>query len=134
MGAKLQRLVLAILLITIGGAQAETADEIAVAGMLHGMFDKPGMVLSIAPVVVSGEHAIADWSQGETGGRALLRRKRGEWTVVLCAGDAIKSREALARAGVAVDDAVRLERDLAASEAKLSPATVAMFSRFEDWS
>lgn len=125
------RLVVAIFFLSAGVVRAETADEMAISRLLRGMFDKPGAVLSIAPVVVAGNHAIADWSQSDMGGRALLRRTQAGWAVVLCAGDAIRSRDALKRAGVAADDAVRLERDLAASEATLSPAAVAMFSRFE---
>jgi hypothetical protein len=63
------------------------------------------------------------------GGRALLRRKGGGLT--LCAGDAIRSHEALKQAGVPQQGALSLERDLAAAEAKLDPQRVAMFSRFE---
>jgi hypothetical protein len=40
------------------------------------MFDKPNETLSVGPVVVSGNHAVADWAQGDMGGRALLRRSR----------------------------------------------------------
>jgi hypothetical protein len=65
------------------------------------------------------------------GGRALLRRKGQDWELILCAGDGIKSRDALAKAGIPIQDAVALERDLAAAEGKLSPQHVAMLSRFE---
>lgn len=65
------------------------------------------------------------------GGRALLRRKQGVWMLVLCAGDAMRSRDGLKQAGVPQQDAMSLERDLAAAEAELDPQRVAMFSRFE---
>ncbi len=106
----------------------ETGD---IAGLLHGMFDKPGVTLNVSPVVVAGDHAIADWSQGEMGGRALLRRKQRQWSLIICAGDGIKSRDALAKAGVPADDAVRLEQQLASAESRLASAEVAMFSKFE---
>lgn len=81
--------------------------------------------------MVSGNHAIADWVQGEMGGRALLRSQRGVWAIVLCAGDSIKSRDALLKAGVPLADAERLASDLATAEAKLPPEKSAMFSRFD---
>ena len=58
-------------------------------------------------VTVSGDHAIADWAQGQMGGRALVR------------------------AGVPATDARKLERERTIAEAKLPPEKAAMFSRFE---
>ncbi|MBI5130469.1 MAG: copper uptake system-associated protein [Rhodopseudomonas palustris] len=124
-------MLLAAALLPIVSAAAEPGDAPAIAAMLRTMFDKPGVTLQVAPVVVSGAHAIADWSQGEAGGRALLRRRGAAWTVVLCAGDAIRSRAALVQAGVAPDDAGRLAHDLAAAERALSPDVLARFSRFD---
>ena len=115
----------------IGLAQPVAADAASIGQLLHGMFDKPNESLSVGPVVVSGDHAIADWTQGETGGRALLRRKQGAWSVTLCAGDAIKSSEALRTAGVPQPDAIHLAQALASAEASLAPERVAMFARFE---
>jgi hypothetical protein len=81
-------------------------------------------------VVVAGDYAIADWSQGEMGGRALLRRKQ-QWSLILCAGDGIKSRDALVKAGVPADDAARLEQQLNSAEARLGSDEIAIFSKFE---
>ncbi|MEK9282782.1 copper uptake system-associated protein [Bradyrhizobium sp. ISRA442] len=115
----------AAVLATEVGAEAEIEE------LLHGMFDKPDVVLKVAPVVVAGDFAIADWTQGDMGGRALLRRKQASWVITLCAGDGIRSREALRQAGVPPQEAISLERDLAAAESKADPERVAMFSRFE---
>ena len=121
----------ALMLLFAGPVLAQTADEAAISKSLHASFDRPDSRLTIAPVVVSGDHAIAGWAQGEMGGRALLRKKGESWQLVLCAGDGIKSRDALAKAGVPAQDAAALERDLAAAEGKLPPQHVAMLSRFE---
>jgi hypothetical protein len=131
MRSLMQRLLLAAVLLPIAVARAQPDEAAAIAAMLHAMFDKPGVILSVTPVVVSGGHAIADWSQGEDGGRALLRRTGTSWQVVLCAGDAIRSRAALAQAGVPPDEAERLARDLAAAEQALKPEVAARFSRFD---
>ena len=106
---------LALVLMAGGACRADTGGTAAIADLLHGLFDKPGVTLTISPVVVSGDHAIADWAQGDTGGRALLRRKQGVWAVTLCAGDAIKSIQALRTAGVPEPDAIKLAQDLAAA-------------------
>lgn len=105
--------------------------ETAISAMLHHMFDKPDARLTVGPVVVSGNHAIADWSQGEMGGRALLHSRHNEWRIVLCTGDEIKNQGAMIKAGVPAEDALRLERDLANAEAALDPKQRAQFSRFE---
>lgn len=107
------------------------ADEASISQLLHGMFDKPQETLSVEPIMVSGNHAIADWTQGEVGGRALLRNHNGAWAIILCAGDGIRSKDALQKAGVPAADAERLESDMANAEAKLPPGKAAMFSRFE---
>ena len=112
-------------------AASAGSDEASISQLLHGMFDKPQEPLSVEPVVVSGDHAVADWAQGQMGGRALLRRHQRAWTIILCAGDGIKSKDALMKVGVPATDAERLESDMAAAEAKLAPEKVAMFSRFE---
>ena len=117
--------------VATGVAEPAGADATAISQLLHGTFDKPNESLSVGPVVVSGDHAIADWTQGDMGGRALLRRKQGGWVVTLCAGDAMKSGEALKTAGVPQPEAIQLARDLAAAESRLAPEQVAMFSRFE---
>ncbi|QQO12845.1 copper uptake system-associated protein [Bradyrhizobium diazoefficiens] len=53
------------------------------------------------------------------GGRAFLRRKGGEWAVVLCSGDALKAADALTRAAVPLATASELEKALASAEARL---------------
>lgn len=119
-----------ISLATGGAPHAETADQTAITTLLHRMFDKPGTQLVIVPIVVSGDHAIAGWTQGEMGGRALLRHRQ-DWTLILCAGDGITSAEALARAGVSTTEAAELAKKLAEAENSLPPQQIAMFSRFE---
>jgi hypothetical protein len=124
---------LAVLTASVATGLAEPAgtDATSISQLLHGMFDKPNEALSVGPVVVSGDHAVADWTQGDMGGRALLRRKQNGWIVTLCAGDAMKSSEALKTAGVPQPEAIQLARDLAVAESRLAPEQVAMFSRFE---
>jgi hypothetical protein len=110
---------------------AQTLDQSAISNLLHTTFDRPEAPLTIAPIVVAGDHAIAGWVQGDMGGRALLRKREQNWVLILCAGDGIKSRDALVQAGIPNREAATLEHDLAAAEAKLPQQQVSMFSRFE---
>ena len=128
---RLAGLAVSLAVVAASSAFAQSADQAAISQLLHGMFDRPGSQLTVAPIVVSGDNAIAGWTQGDMGGRALLRKKQQIWTLILCAGDEIKSRDALAKVGIPVQDAAILDRDLAAAESALPPQQVAMFSRFQ---
>jgi hypothetical protein len=129
--AYLFRYAVTLLLLVASPILAQTADEAVISKLLHTTFDRPDSRLTVGPVVVAGGHAIAAWAQGDMGGRALLRKKGESWELILCAGDGIKSRDALDKAGVPVHDATVLERDLTAAEGKLPAQHVVMLSRFE---
>ncbi|WP_162826816.1 copper uptake system-associated protein [Pseudolabrys taiwanensis] len=94
-------------------------------------FDKPDAPLTVAPVVIVADHAIAGWTQADMGGRALLRRKNGVWAIVLCAGDQLTTSEALRMAGLSDDHAQSLIAALSDAESKIAPERIAMFGRFE---
>ena len=95
------------------------AETQAIQTLLHGQFDKPDAPLDIAPIAVSGDFAIAGWTQGELGGRALLNKRAQGWVVALCGGDVLKQAAALQEAGVPERDAKRLAEQLAQAESQL---------------
>jgi len=106
-------------------------DEDAIKHLLHSSFDKPESRLIVDPVVVAGSHAIAGWSQGDMGGRALLRSKGGGWSLILCSGDGIKSREALRHAGLPAADAAELAHRWEEAERTVAPERLMLFAKFE---
>ncbi|MGN6410938.1 MAG: copper uptake system-associated protein [Nitrobacter sp.] len=112
------------------GSAIAGADEDAVRDLLHSTFDKLDVKLVVAPVVATAGYAIADWTQGEMGGRALLRNRHGRWTIILCAGDGIGA-EALRHVGIAPDVADELAEALAKAEGTVPAGCLAMFARFE---
>jgi hypothetical protein len=118
-------------LMSLSGPVVAGADEDAVAHLLHATFDKPDSRLVVDPVVVSGQHAIAGWTQGDMGGRALLRSKGGHWALVLCAGDGLKAAAALQQAGIGSAEAQSLTSKLADAERALPPARLALLAKFE---
>ena len=114
-----------------GPAQAGDRDEALVRQAMMTMFDKPHDPLKVNPVVVSGEHAVAGWVQGERGGRAVLLRDKGRWTITVCGGDGLKQAQALVQTGMTAKAAAALSQGLATAEAKLSPQVRAKFALFD---
>jgi hypothetical protein len=106
-------------------------DSLAVRQLLMQTYDKPEAHLVVDPIVVENDVAIADWSQGEIGGRALLHRKEGKWIIALCAGDALTQSGALERLGLAKPAAEALAARLAAAERGVAPSILERFSRFD---
>jgi hypothetical protein len=102
-----------------------------VRAVLMAAFDKPEARLVVDPVVIAGAHAIADWTQGAQGGRALLRQGAKGWALVLCAGDGIKDPKALQLAGLPAGEAAELAQRLAAAERPLPAERLALLSSFE---
>lgn len=124
-----------LLIVTIGAAmrpsaRADDGSE-AARRLLFETFDKPESRLFVDAVVVEGDAAVADWRQGDLGGRAFLTRKNDAWTIALCGGDALKDGATLERLGLSKIRAEALSRRLADEEKRLSPDVVEYFSRFD---
>jgi hypothetical protein len=112
------------------GARADDGSE-AARRLLFETFDKPETRLLVDAIVVEGDAAVADWRQGELGGRAFLTRKGDAWSIALCAGDALKDSATLERLGVSKANAEALSKRLAVKEQRLSPDVVERFSQFD---
>lgn len=126
--------IVAAVVMTAASAQAEWRDPPgadAVRHVIKGIWDKPGEAVEVSPVIVVADHAVAGWTQGDMGGRALLHRKNHAWVVVLCAGDQLLDPKALVHAGITEDAAQQLAAATKAAERQTPSARVAMFSRFE---
>ncbi len=93
-------------------------------------FGSPLVPIKVGPIVVSGDHAIADWTQGDFGGRALFERGSYGWMLLLCSGDSIRRADNLKRAGVPDFNAGWIADQLGRAEAKLPPERLARMKRF----
>ncbi|MDI1302564.1 MAG: copper uptake system-associated protein [bacterium] len=109
-------------------AQADDAQEIR--HLIARRYDKPGKTVQTEPVVIVGGHAVADWVQGTRGGRALLAKSNGQWTLRLCSGAGLKTVDGLAGTGVPKPAAVALAKKLEEAEAGLPHALRARFDLF----
>lgn len=105
------------------------SDADAIVTILKAQFDTPDNPLTVDPVVVEGDHALASWAQGGTGGRALLERREGAWVIVLCGGKDLRMPTFLADHGVTA--AETLSTLYNAAEEALGAEKVALSSSFE---
>ena len=121
----------AVLLGTTAVAQAdEPAAEQQIRDVISRTYDKPEHKVETAPVVVVDGYAIADWVQGERGGRALMHLIDGNWTIMACGADAFKQPATLVESGIPEQTAQALAKQLHEAEQSLSPEKRKQFSLF----
>jgi periplasmic copper chaperone A len=112
--------------------EPQSADpQQAIPAKMKAMFETAGKPLTVAPVVIQGDWAIAGWLQEGRGGRALLKKKGNGWSIHLCSGDGLKQAHALKAMGLSEADASTLSASLADAEAHVDPKTLALFASFE---
>ncbi len=112
------------------GIQNTVVDEGRIREATEAHFGSPRFPLDMGPVVISGDHAIADWTQGDFGGRALFERGSYGWMLLLCSGDSIRHAANLKRAGVPDFNAGYIADQLAKAEAALPSERLARMKRF----
>lgn len=120
------------LLFALAACQSSThEDEAAIAAVMKQTWDKLEAPLAVGPIALDGDAAVADWTQRSQGGRALLRRRDSRWTVVLCAGDGIKSAAALQSAGLSPAQAQHIAAQLTEKEKAVPTERLAAMMRFK---
>ena len=105
------------------------SDTDAIIAIMKAQFDTPENPLSVDPVVVEGDNALASWAQGDMGGRALLARRDGQWQIVLCGGEDLRMPAFLGEHGVSA--AETLSQMFNAAEDGLGADKVALSSSFQ---
>ncbi len=103
----------------------------AIEHVMKAQFDRPDAPLTVVPVTIDGDYAIAGWIQQDKGGRALLKAKGGKWTIHVCAGDGLLQASTLEMAGIAAPAATRLIEKVVAAEKRLPTEQVKKFALFE---
>jgi hypothetical protein len=106
-------------------------DPQAIEQSMKKLFDKPDAPLNVASISIEGGYAVAGWIQDQRGGRALLKRENGLWSIAVCGGDGLKQASVLAQAGLPQKNADRLAQKVRQTESKLAPEQLKKFSLFE---
>lgn len=107
------------------------SDAAAIQQIMMATWDRPESRLQIDAIASLGDTAVASWTQGAMGGRALLERRNGAWQVVLCSGDALKTEAGLKSVGLDPADARKLAGAVRRSEAKLAPDRLRKMTAFK---
>lgn len=98
---------------------------------LKKQFEKPDSPLTVAPISLEGDYAVAGWAQGGRGGRAFLQRDKHQWFVAVCGGSGLTQPDVLQSIGMPSDAAHRLANAVVAAEAKLGAQQSKLFDGFE---
>ncbi|MEZ5796775.1 MAG: copper uptake system-associated protein [Paracoccaceae bacterium] len=113
-------------------APAMTGDDRHdIEAMLKAQFDTPENPLTVAPITLHSDVAIAGWAQGSAGGRAFLRKDDKGWFVELCAGSGLLAMDMLQGLGLSATDAQALLAETQAAEATLGAEAIALFDSFD---
>lgn len=104
-------------------------DPEAIAAIMKAQFETPENPLTVDPITVEGDHALASWAQDGKGGRALLERRDGQWVIVLCGGADLRLPTFLTENGVTAADT--LSAMFNAAEDALGEDKVKLYSSFE---
>lgn len=84
------------------------------------VLSQPDLAVVVGPAVVQGNFAVVDWTRGAfSGGRTLLRREHGDWTLILCGGAPLRQRPTLEKAGVPDGTAGLLATKLLREESRI---------------
>jgi periplasmic copper chaperone A len=112
-------------------AEQPTDPRVAIPLVLKAMFEKQNSLLTVEPVSVAGDWAVAGWAQNGQGGRALMKKGEKGWAVHLCSGAGMRTSEGLKASGIPAQDAEKLVADINAAEAPLGAARIALYDSFE---
>lgn len=109
-------------------AASNSEDEIK--AVISKIYDKPDHKVVTTPVAVVDKFAIADWTQGNRGGRALMKKINGQWAIAACGADGFKDIKNLEDAGIPTKTAEQLIKKLNQLEKSVEPARLHLFSIF----
>jgi hypothetical protein len=115
----------------VGQAAAHGDDAHQITLVMSAQFDKPEARLTVAPISIEGDYAVAGWLQGERGGRALLHKDKNQWSVSVCGGAGLTRADVLQTTGMRPDAALRLAKSLATAENALGADQRKRFDSFE---
>ena len=119
-----------ILLVAPHVIAAEAVTEIS--GLMHKSFDKPNKPLVLEAVAVQDGYAIADWLQGDMGGRALLANEDKKWKILVCGGSGLMQIPNLVSAQLSEKTAVSLRSQLVAKEKNIPKNKLDLINSFKE--
>jgi hypothetical protein len=105
-------------------------EKAAIVNLVQSVHGGPSSATTVEPVVVRTKYGVADWVQGDTGGRALVHKDGAGWKVVATAGEEMRDASFLTKAGVPELEAKALANSLIATERQLPGAQLDKFDKY----
>ena len=125
------RYLLVLFLVFSGALSAEAlTDEAQIQAVIGKTYDKPNNKVNTTPISIADDFAVADWTQGKRGGRALMKRINGNWEILACGNDGLKDTKSLVKAGMSEKTASIIVKKLADLEKLEDPRRLAKFNLF----
>ena len=118
-------------LLTMGHADAHDMNEHQITMVMKQLFEKPDAPLTVVPISVEGDYAVAGWIKGGRGGRAFLQKDKNQWAIAVCGGSGLTQADVMQSIGMKSDAATRLAAAVVAAEGKLSADKRKLFDGFE---
>jgi hypothetical protein len=115
----------------IAHPQTEEESRERIQKLISKTFDRPDLKVQTDPIVIEGKVAIADWIQGEKGGRALLTRKHVDWEIIACGGAGFKDPGSITAAGISREIASNITAKLKTAESSLSAQKIKQLDSFD---
>lgn len=109
-----------------GGTDAEKIEAVLMA-----QFDSPEAPLTVSPITIQGEVAVAGWSQQGKGGRAFLRKDDMGWFVELCAGKSLVQPTTFVSMGLTRAEAESLAAAVNGAERSAGADLIGRLNAFE---
>jgi hypothetical protein len=114
-----------------GHVDADADPESEIRDLLRTMFDAPDKPLTVDPVVVVEDWAVAGWLQDGKGGRVLLHNEDQAWRLQVLGGDTLKTSDGLAEHGVGAEAARKLADQQASAEQALGLDVLKLLDSFQ---
>ena len=105
-------------------------DEAKIQAVIGKTYDKPNNKVNTTPISAIDDFAVADWTQGDRGGRALMKRINGNWKILACGNDGLKDTKSLVKAGMSEKIASAIVKKLSDLEKSEDPTRLAKFNLF----
>jgi hypothetical protein len=112
-------------------ANADSSAEELIASTIKNQWETLNRFVEVPVIAVGRNYALADWMQGQRGGRALLRLSKGKWQTLMCGSAQLKTAQSLERAGVPSAEAKQISESLATKESNLSVEQLVLIDSFE---
>lgn len=94
------RFILPLLLLASACIPNSALDRDQIRASIEQALGSDGSPLTIKRIYLSGDYALALWTQEARSGDMVLARRSGQWVQILCGNGPIRDRVRLERAGV----------------------------------